>query len=70
MLHRFDGSETADGAALEHFPDRHTVSSWAEDAVAWAASAGILTGKNGGYLDPAGLASRAQVAVMLHRLME
>lgn len=70
MLHRFDGSETADRAALEHFPDRHTVSSWAEDAVAWAASAGILTGKNGGYLDPAGLASRAQVAVMLHRLME
>ena len=33
----------------------------------WAVDEGILSGKSGNRLDPAGTASRAEVAVMLQR---
>lgn len=36
----------------------------------WAAGEGIITGKTGGLLDPAGTASRAEMAVILMRFLE
>ena len=44
-----------------------TGSEWYADAVRWAVDEGILSGKSGNRLDPAGTASRAEVAVMLQR---
>lgn len=60
----------AAGAALPSFPDRGQVASWAGEAVSWAYSRGIMTGKNGGMLDPNGNASRAEAAVMLYRFLK
>ena len=52
-------------------PDWSSVSSWAQDAVAWAVDADVISGSvvNGEkYLDPLGQASRCQVGVMVARL--
>ena len=40
------------------------------DALCWAVGEGLLTGKGGGRLDPAGTATRAEVAVILMRFAE
>ncbi len=68
MLWRYAGSP-AGGAGLESFSDAGTVSGWAEGAVRWAVSAGILNG-SGGRLNPTGTATRAEVAVMLTRFAQ
>lgn len=52
-------------------PDWSSVSSWAQEAVAWAVDADVISGSvvNGEkYLDPLGQASRCQVGVMVARL--
>ena len=41
---------------------------YAREAMAWAVSAGLLQGRANGTLAPAGSATRAQTAVILHRL--
>ncbi len=56
---------------LNDFQDGWQVSSYAEKAMRWCVSKKIITGKNGGtILDPAGKATRAQVAAMLRRFGE
>ena len=74
MLYRYAAHKqmnvTASTDALNQFADGDKVSGWAEDAVAWAAEAGILTGKTGGLLDPQGTATRAEVAVILMRFVQ
>lgn len=61
-----DGS--AGGVDLNDFQDGWQVSSYAQKAMRWCVSKGIITGKNAGTtLDPAGKATRAQVAAMLRR---
>lgn len=50
------------------FEDAETISEWAVDAVNWAYSQGILTGKDGGVFDPAGQTRRSEAAAMLMRL--
>ena len=69
MLYRFAGAEGGEAAALTSFPDNSTVSSWAQDAMGWAVQNGIITGTGSGTLNPAGNASRAEVAVMLQRFI-
>ena len=66
MLYRSAGSQTGT-AYLSGYADGDSVASWAADAVRWAVDEGILSGKSGNRLDPAGTASRAEVAVMLQR---
>lgn len=58
----------APGAAadLSRFSDSGTVSEYAQTAVRWAASVGILNGSDG-RIDPQGTATRAQVAAMVAR---
>lgn len=71
MLYRYarnylgmDVSVTAD---LSGFTDHGKVSSYAQEAVAWAVGNGIVTGTTTTTLSPAGTASRAEVATMLQR---
>lgn len=55
--------------ALTGFPDGSKTSSWASDAMSWAVSMGLISGKSGGLLDPGGNASRAEVATILERFI-
>ena len=63
------GLETTGQAELSGFADSGSVSPWAAQAVAWAVDAGILGGKDGDLLDPAGGATRAEAAAMLRALV-
>lgn len=53
--------------AESSFPDWDQVSGWAEDALRWAVENGIMRGRNTGYLDPKGNATRAEVSAVLER---
>ena len=67
MLWRNAGKPTPGAAAdLSRFSDSSSVSDYAQTAVRWAASVGILQG-NDGRIDPLGTATRAQVAAMVAR---
>ena len=66
MEHR--GADTAGRADLDRYPDSAAVADYAREAMAWAVSAGLIQGRSNGTLDPAGSATRAQTAVILHRL--
>ena len=68
MLYRYAGEPEAKGDTSK-FADTASVSDWASDGMAWAVGAGLITGKDGGALDPAGQATRAEVATILQRLM-
>ena len=52
---------------LSAYPDAADVSSYAVQAMNWAVGEGIITGTTQGTLNPAGTATRAQLAVMLCR---
>ena len=67
MLYRSAGEPETTGT-LDGFTDREAASAYAETALCWAVEKGILTGKGNGILDPAGFATRAEVAVMLMRI--
>jgi Bacterial surface proteins containing Ig-like domains len=67
ILWRYVGSPAA--SAELNFSDAATVSDWAQQAMQWAVSTGIINGDNGA-LRPAGNATRAEVAMMLMRFCE
>lgn len=52
------------------FADGKQVSAFARDAVNWALQTGLLTGVSGTKLSPKGLATRAQIAVLLERFLK
>ena len=52
------------------FADNTQISSWAKDAVKSMQQAGILAGKTNNCFDPAGTATRAEVATVLRRFVE
>lgn len=66
MLYRYAKADAPVGD-LTAFSDSDHISDWAEEAVRWAVGQGIITGKNGGYLDPKGRATRAETAAMFAR---
>ena len=57
-------------AGLSGYADAGSVSGWAEEALSWAVGAGLISGKDGGVLDPTGTATRAEVAVILMNFCE
>ena len=63
MLYRYAGEPNA-GGSLTGFSDSANVSSWAQQAMTWAVSSGIVGGSNGA-LNPQSGATRAEVAQML-----
>lgn len=66
MLYRYAGSPAATGS-LTDFADGGKVSSYAVEALKWAAAEGIVTGKTGGIIDPQAGATRAETATMFMR---
>ncbi len=68
MLYRCAGSPAVPNLPLD-FTDAGELADYARDAMRWAVSEGIISGKGGGILDPRGEATRAQVAVMLMRYL-
>lgn len=60
--------ELANGV-LDIYSDVEDVHDWARAGMAHAVGAGLITGKDDGSLDPSGPATRAQLAVILQRLM-
>ena len=66
ILYRYAGSPAPAGS-LDGFADAASASAYAVDALRWAVGEGLLTGKDGGRLDPTGTASRAELAQILAR---
>ena len=60
----------ANGTTMPDFVDRGQIASWAGEAVSWAYSRGVLTGKDGNVLDPTGGATRMEAAAMLARFLQ
>lgn len=52
--------------ALEAFDDRDSISPWAENAVRWMVSAGLLHGTTAALIEPQGTATRGQLATILN----
>ena len=67
---QYKGYDTTISGSISSFKDKDKVSDWAVDAMKWAVGYGVIQGKTGNLLDPQGDATRAQLAAMLHRLIE
>ena len=63
-----------DKNAIKNFPDKKNVSDWATDAIKWAVTNKIMSGKAGSdgktYLQPDAKASRAECAQMIKNLYD
>ena len=73
MLYRYaelTGEDVSKTTSLDGFTDGGEVSSYAVDALKWAAAEGIVTGKTGGIIDPQVGATRAETAAMFMRFCE
>lgn len=73
ILYRYakmKGYDVTGTEKLDSFTDRSDVSGWAQEAMTWAVSRGIINDRGNNLLEPKGAATRAEVAVMLHRLIE
>lgn len=62
--------ELAADQSVPDFSDAASVSGWSKEAMDWAVRTGLLSGKNGGILDPQGIATRAEVATILMRFSQ
>ncbi len=56
--------------ALDSFTDKGKVSNYAKDAMKWAVTQGVISGKGNGKVDPIGNATRAECATMIMKLIE
>ena len=73
MLYKYAAANgydvTKDDHAIDKFSDASKVPAWSKEALNWAVSQGIITGKNG-KLDYAGNATRAECASMMKKMLE
>ncbi len=72
MLYRYaqnKGYDVTASADLSGYPDAGQIQSWAQEAMSWAVAEGIVEGMDGN-LNPAGSATRAQIATILMRFCE
>ena len=73
ILYRYaqaKGYDTAKTTELIAYTDASSVSTWAETAMKWAVSQGLITGTSDTTLSPTATATRAQVAAILQRYIE
>ena len=74
MLYRYAQYKGYDvsqgGMAAQEYSDYGQVASWAQQAMQWAVSAGLITGTSDTTLSPQGSASRAEIATILMRFCE
>ncbi len=52
------------------FKDYNKVSGWAEDAILWANTKGLIAGNSDGTLNPGGKATRAEIATIMMRFVQ
>lgn len=62
--------KTTNNSAISGFADANKVSSYAKNAMNWAVTQGIISGKGGNRLDPTGNATRAECALIIMNLLE
>ena len=67
---KLKGHTATDLNTLDGFSDTDQVSDWALEAIRWAVENGLMSGKNGGKLDPNGTATRAETATILMQFCE
>ncbi|WP_028547271.1 S-layer homology domain-containing protein, partial [Paenibacillus sp. UNC451MF] len=68
---KFAGMSTTDSTNLSQaYSDAASISGWAEKSVSWAVKAGIMQGTGERSFAPGELATRAQAAVMLKRMLQ
>ena len=75
ILYRYAQSKDIDVSVGENtnilsYVDVQQASEYAIPALQWAVGAGVLNGKNGGRLAPAGTATRAEIAAIMQRWCE
>ncbi len=70
ILYRFVGSPEVENVeeTLARFPDRASISEYAEIPTAWAVQNNVVSGMASGWMAPLGKASRAQVATIVMRM--
>jgi len=67
---RFNGISALGGSFATAFEDEDTVSAWALDAMQWANTVGLISGRTVTTLVPRGTATRAEAAVILQGFVE
>ena len=67
---QYKGLDVSTAADLSGYPDAAQVQTYAQKAMSWAVAEGIVAGMDDGTLNPAGNASRAQIATILMRFCE
>ncbi len=73
ILHRYaqhKGCDVTATADLVSYTDAAEISGWAQSAMQWANAGGLIAGTTPATLDPAGTATRAQVASILMRFVK
>ena len=70
MLYRYAGSPKVEGNVAGQFSDSANISGYARDAMNWAISKGIVNGVGNNTLAPQGQATRAQLAIVITKLMQ
>ena len=60
---------TQGGMAVREFNDYDSISAWANQSMAWAVNAGVLSGRGNNTLAPTAGATRAEMAVMLQQFV-
>lgn len=69
MIWRYTGSPASEGS-IDSFADASSVSDWAQDAMKWAVSTGLVKGTGDNALSPKDGATRAMVATLFMRYVE
>jgi hypothetical protein len=64
------GYSVSHDADISGFGDSEKVSGWAAEAMKWAVGKAVLAGNDKNLLNPGGVATRAEVAVILQRWVE
>ena len=67
---KYKGYDMTAKGDVSAFTDAAEISGWAQDAVSWAVGEKLLSGKGNGILDPAGTATRAEVAQIFMNFCE
>ncbi|NMO95441.1 S-layer homology domain-containing protein [Paenibacillus lemnae] len=69
-MHFAGKSSSSDLSALNRFSDRMDLSAWSEEPAALLLNSHIITGITAASFVPKGLATRAQCAVILRRMLQ
>ena len=66
----YKGCDLTATEKLDEFKDADKITDYAKTAMQWAVRSGLVKGKSGDLLAPQGMATRAEIAAMLHRFIE